>query len=211
MKLPTFTHRGFAVRDLAPLESYRLLTRCVAPRPIALVSTVSKDGLPNVAPFSFFMAGGSNPPSVAFSPTAGRSSVKDTLRNIEETGEFTISVVTYAMRDPVNRTSSAYPHGVSEWAEAGLTPAPSVLVKPAPVAESPLSMECRLFQIVKHGDGPSAANYVIGEVVYFHAAEDVLNEKGEVDDTRVDYIARLGGDWYARADADALFELPRPA
>ncbi len=202
--------RSLSPEELGPQGAYRLLTYAVAPRPIALVSTVSEDGLPNLAPYSFYMAGGANPPSVAFSPTASRNGEKDTLRNIRETGEFTISVATYEQRDRINAASVAHPHGVSEWAEAGFEAAPSILVRPARIADSPLALECRLFQIVPHGDGPSAANYVIGEVVYFHVAHAVLNDAGDVDPARIAYLSRLGGDWYDRTDPDTLFALPRP-
>ncbi len=202
--------RGFDPTSMSGLEAYRLLLHCVSPRPIAFVSSISAEGQANLAPFSFFMAGGASPPSVVFSPTAGREgSPKDTLRNIKETGEYVISVVTYAMRERMNQTSVAYPHGVSEWEEAGFTQRAGVKVRPAHVMESPLALECRLHQIVPHGEGPMSACYVIGEVVYFHAAEWLL-EDGHVDPLKVDYIGRMGGDWYTRVKPDAMFELGRP-
>jgi flavin reductase (DIM6/NTAB) family NADH-FMN oxidoreductase RutF len=201
---------GIDPAQLTPQEAYRILLNCVAPRPIAFVSTLSPEGAPNLAPFSFFMAGGSNPPSVAFSPSLDRNTQpKDTLRNIQATGEYVINVVTYEMRERMNQTSAAYPYGVSEWEEAGFMPAPAVKVQPARVADSPLAMECRLFQIVSHGDGPTSANYVIGEVIYYHVAAHLLVD-GRIDPMRVDYIARMSGDWYSRANSPAMFELPRP-
>lgn len=204
-----FTHIDPA--QISAREAYALLLNCVAPRPIAFVSTLSPDGAPNLAPFSFFMAGGANPPSVVFSPTANRSGTdKDTLRNIEATGEYVINVVTYAMREGMNRTSAEYPYGESEWESSGFTPVRCVRVRPDRVGESPLSMECRLLQIVPHGAGPMAANYVIGEVVYFHVAREVMAESA-VDPTLVDYIARMSGDWYARANAENMFEMVRPS
>src|SRR5437588_12299494 len=113
-------------------DALSLLLHCLAPRPIAFVSTLSPDGLPNLSPFSYFMAGGANPPSVVISPLTDRAgSPKHTLRNIEATGEYVINVVTYAMRDPVNLASAEFPYGVSEWAKVGLTPAPAVRVRPA--------------------------------------------------------------------------------
>ena len=191
-------------------ETYALLLKCVAPRPIAFVSTMSPDGGFNLAPFSFFTAGGANPPSVVFSPTANRSGApKDTLRNIEAIGEYVINVVTYAMREGMNETSPEYPYGVSEWDKARFTQAPCVHVRPPRVLESPLAMECRLFQVVSHGAGPMAASYVIGEVVGFHIAQNLLDD-ANVDPGRVDYIARMSGDWYARANAASMFEMPRP-
>jgi Conserved protein/domain typically associated with flavoprotein oxygenases, DIM6/NTAB family len=197
--------------EMEPREAYALLLHCVAPRPIAFVSTVSAEGVPNLAPFSFFMAGGANPPSVVISPTTARDgSPKDTLRNIEATGEYVINVVTYDLRERMNHASAEFPYGVSEWEQAGFEPAPARLVKPARVADSPLALECRLFQIVPHGQGGLSANYVIGEVVCFHVAESLLTEGGAVDPTRVDYVARMGDAWYARAHAESMFEMPRP-
>lgn len=201
---------GIDPATLATPDAHRLLLHCVAPRPIAFVSTLSADGKPNLAPFSYFMAGGANPPSVVVSPLTDRTGQpKDTLRNIRETGEYVINVVTYAMRERMNHASAEFPYGVNEWEEAGFVPAPAVKVKPPRVAESPLSIECRLFQIVPHGEGPLSANYILGEVVYFHVAQSLMD--GEtLDARRVDYIARMGADWYARANTDSMFVLPRP-
>lgn len=196
--------------ELSRPDAYKILLNCVAPRPIAFVSTLSPDGVPNLAPFSFFMAGGSNPPSVVFSPTNDRNNdPKHTYRNIHATGEYVINVVTYDIREKMNQCSAEYPYGVSEWVQAGFTPAPSVKVKPAHVLESPLAMECRLFQIVPHGSGPLSANYIIGEVVCFHVAKSLLDGEA-IDPCRVDYIGRMSGDWYARAHPDSMFALPRP-
>lgn len=202
---------GIDPTTMSPPEVYRLLLHHVAPRPIAFVSTLSKEGIPNLAPFSFFMAGGSNPPSVVVSPTNSRHGLpKDTLVNIRDTGEYTISVVSYFMAERMNQASAEYPYGVSEWEKAGFYPAPSVRVRPARVSESLMAMECRLFQIVEHGGGPLSANYIIGEVVYFHVARAILQESGQIDATLVDYIGRMGGDLYVRARPDAMFAMPRP-
>ncbi len=190
-------------------DAHRLLLHCVAPRPIAFTSTISVEGVPNLAPFSYFMAGGGNPCSVVISPLTDRAGQpKDTLRNIEATGEYVINVVSFAMRDRMNQASADFPFGVNEYEETGFTAAPAVKVKPFRVLESAFAIECRLHQIVPHGTGPMAANYVIGEVVYFHVARDVMPE-GVIDPRCVDYIARLGGDWYARASGASLFEMAR--
>lgn len=195
---------------ITPQEAYKILLACVSPRPIAFVSTLSALRTPNLAPFSFFMAGGSNPPSVMIAPTIDRlGHKKDTQRNIEETGEYVINVVTYAMRDRMNQASAEYPYGISEWEEAGFTRTPSNIVRPARVSESPLSMECMLYKIVTHGEGPSSANYVIGEVVCFHIAEELMTD-GKIDPTKVDYIGRMSGDYYTRVNGETMFELPRP-
>lgn len=201
---------GIAPADLALPEAYQLLLGCVAPRPIAFVSSISPDGKPNLAPFSFFMAGGANPPTVAFAPVNDRNgSPKDTLRNVQATGEFVINVVTYAIREPMNQASAEYPYGISEWEQAGFTPVPSLHVRPARVRESPIAMECRLYQLVPHGEGGLAGTYIIGEVLYFHVAQELM-DGGRIDPTKVDYIGRMAGAWYARAHPPAMFELPRP-
>jgi len=201
---------GIDPNDLTRGDAHRLLLHCVAPRPIALTSTLSEDGVPNLAPFSYFMAGGANPPSVVISQLTNRNGgPKDTLRNIQAPGEYVINVVTWEMRERVNQASTEYPYGTSEWEPSGLTPAPSVKVRPARVLESPFAIECRLFQVVPHGDGPLAGNYVIGEVVYFHVAGDLLVD-GKVDPRRVDYVSRMGADWYDRVTPETMFELPRP-
>lgn len=195
---------------ITPAEAYKILLACVSPRPIAFVSTVSALGTPNLAPFSFFMAGGSNPPSVMIAPTIDRfGQLKDTHRNIEETGEYVINVVTYAMREKMNHTSAEFPYGISEWDEAGFTPAPTKFVSPWRVAESPLSMECLHYKTVTHGEGPSSANYVIGEVICFHISDDVMTD-GVIDARKVDYIGRMSGDLYAHVTPESIFSLPRP-
>lgn len=204
------TDLGFDCAELAPMEAYRLLTHMVAPRPIAFVSTLSADGIANLAPFSFFMAGGSNPPSVAFSPnTNQQGQPKDTLRNIQEIGEFTINVVSQGMLEGVNVASISFDPNVNEWEQANFTPAPTVKIRPTRVAESLMAMECRLYQIVPHGSGANAANYVIGEVVYFHIAQHLI-VNSEINATGVQYISRMGGNWYSHTNADSMFELMRP-
>jgi flavin reductase (DIM6/NTAB) family NADH-FMN oxidoreductase RutF len=203
-------HLGFDASELTLVQAHRLLLHCVAPRPIALVSTLSMTGAPNLAPFSYFMAGGANPPSVVISPLTDRTGQpKDTQRNIEQTGEYVINVVTYEMAERINNASAEYPYGVDEWKECGLTPGPAVKVRPARVLESPMSIECRIHQIVPHGSGPLSANYIIGEVVYFHIA-DHLWDGETVRADLVDYIARMGGEWYSRTSTENMFEMPRP-
>jgi flavin reductase (DIM6/NTAB) family NADH-FMN oxidoreductase RutF len=201
-----------AIDPTAPvpeMDPYDLLIQAVAPRPIAFVSTLSKDGKPNLAPFSFFMAGGSNPPSLCFSPnTKDDGSPKDTLRNIQDTGEYVVHIVNHAMGPGMSATSKPLPHGESEWPLSGFTPMPSLKVKPPRVAEAPFAMECRLHSIVPHGNGTDAANYIIGEVVMFHVESSLIVD-GRIDPAKVDYLARLGGAWYLRATPDSLFTMRR--
>ncbi|MDE2127297.1 MAG: flavin reductase family protein [Armatimonadetes bacterium] len=172
---------------------------------------MSATGLPNLAPFSFFMAGGGSPLSVTISPLLNRAGLpKDTLTNISENGEYVINAVSFEMASRMNVASADYPPDVSEWDRSGLTPAPSVRVGPARVAESPFALECRLFTIVSHGSGFLAANYIIGEIVAIHVAAR-LYDGDRIVPQRAELIARMGGDWYARADAASMFEMARPA
>jgi len=203
--------RAFVPSEMSPREAYALLISCVAPRPIAWVSTCAPDGSVNLAPFSFFNAGGANPVSVVFSCTNFRDGrPKDTLRNVHATGEFVVNIAPYWLAEQMNQTSFEYEYGVSEFEQVGLTRAPSLYVQPPRVAESPIAMECKLFQVVAHGAGPVAANYVIGEVLCFHIAETLLTPEGIVDNLVADYIGRMGESWYVRATPEAMFRLNRP-
>lgn len=200
----------FDLAQLTVVEAYQLVTRIVAPRPIALVSSLSASGIGNLAPFSYFMMGGSNPPSCVICPLNSRTGEpKDTAVNIAETGEYVINVVTRAMAERMNQCSYAYPPTVDELDRSGLTRAPATLVKPPRVAESPIHLECKLFDIVSHGSGPLASSYIIGEIVLVHVSDGVLTE-GLPDDRKIDFIGRLGADWYTHVTAASLFELPRP-
>lgn len=194
-------------------DRHNLLTRVVAPRPIALVSSLSSlagDPRGNLAPFSYFMLGGAAPPSVAFCPVNDRQGApKDTLRNVRATGEYVISLVTPAMAAAVNQASYPYAHGHDEFDAVGFTRARSRVVRPPGVRESPVRLECRLFAAVAHGDGPGASTYVIGEVLHV-SVDDALVTDGLPDSGKLDLVARLGADYYARVTADTLFELPRP-
>jgi flavin reductase (DIM6/NTAB) family NADH-FMN oxidoreductase RutF len=192
-------------------ELHHLLTRAVAPRPIALVSSLSPESRGNLAPFSFFNLGGTNPPSLVFSVVNDRHGrEKDTLANVRETREFVVCVVTRAMAERMTAASAAFPRGVDEFEESGFTRAPSNRVRPPRVAESPVALECRLHAIVPHGTGPLAANYVIGEVMLLQVDERVLDASGRPDPARIDFIGRMGGEYYLHARGDLLFELPRP-
>jgi flavin reductase (DIM6/NTAB) family NADH-FMN oxidoreductase RutF len=188
---------------------YRALVGVVTPRPIAWVTTVDGEGRVNLAPFSFFNAFGANPPVVVFSPTLRRDeSRKDTLRNLNTVAEFVVNAAVEDLAAKVNATSKELPPGQSEADYAGLTLEPSVKVRPPRVAESPVHLECQVCQIMSIGDGPIAANLVIGEVLLIHIADFVLDERGAVDPRKLRTIARLGGDYYCRSTD--LFEMERP-
>ncbi len=188
---------------------YRALVGVVAPRPIAWVTTIDAAGRVNLAPFSFFNAFGANPPVVVFSPTLRRDGTKkDTLLNLESVGEFVLNAAVESVAEQMNATAKELPRGQSEAEFAGLTLVPSTKVRPPRVAESPVHLECRLCQIMSIGDGPIAANLVIGEVLLMHIDDSVLDDHGAVDPRKLRPIARLGGEFYCRASD--LFQMHRP-
>jgi flavin reductase (DIM6/NTAB) family NADH-FMN oxidoreductase RutF len=188
---------------------YRALVSIVVPRPIAWVTTVDEKGRVNLAPFSFFNAFGANPPIVVFSPTLRRDgSKKDTLLNLEAVGEFVVNAAVESVAAQLNATSAELPRGQSEAEHAHLTLVPSAKVEPPRVAESPVHLECRVRQIIPIGDGPIAANLVIGEIVMIHIEEQVLDSSGQVDPRKLAAIARLGGSDYCRTGD--LFQMDRP-
>jgi flavin reductase (DIM6/NTAB) family NADH-FMN oxidoreductase RutF len=198
--------------ELDPIATNALLCGGVAPRPIALASTVSKGGIRNLSPFSFFNAFGSNPPTVAFAPNRrGRDgTVKHTYLNAVATGEFVIAAVSHAMLHPMNVASAEWPDDVDEFPKSGLTPRPARLVKPALVAESPFQMECRLQQVVELGNGPGSGLLLIGEVLAFHVREDCFVD-GVLHPNALDLVGRNGGAFYTRASGTAVFQVPKPA
>lgn len=199
-------------KDLSVRQAHWYLLGGVAPRPIALVSTLSADGIPNLSPFSFFNAFGANPPTVAFSPSRrGRDgSTKDTYQNLVETQECVIQAVTHAIVEQVNLASTEYASDTDEFVKSGLTPVKSDLVKPYRVKESPFQMECRLAQMVQLGTGPGSGNLAICEVVKFHVAEDIVRD-GIILPELIDLVGRNGGDYYTRASGDAVFALAKPS
>jgi flavin reductase (DIM6/NTAB) family NADH-FMN oxidoreductase RutF len=191
------------------VDVYHTLVGVVTPRPIAWVTSIDKVGRLNLAPFSFFNAFGANPPVVVFSPTRRRdSSRKDTLLNVEATGEFVVHAAVASLAEKVNASSRELPHGESEVEYVGLHTTPSVKVKVPRLLESPVAMECKVRQIIPIGDGPIAANLVIGEVLMLHVDDSVLDEKGKVDPRKLKTVARLGGDYWCHTSD--LFEQKRP-
>jgi flavin reductase (DIM6/NTAB) family NADH-FMN oxidoreductase RutF len=192
-------------------EAYKLLNGAVVPRPIALVSTVSAKGERNVAPFSFFNVVASDPMAISFSVMRRGISgnKKDTILNIEETGEFVVNVVTQAIAQKTNEASADFfARGVDEFEAVGFTPLASEVVAAPRVAESPINMECRVLQLVDLGDRPGSATLVIGQVVRFHAW-DVLFRKGRIDPEQLQAVGRMAGAaWVRTGDT---FDLIRPS
>jgi len=195
----------FDAATLAWQDQYKLMIGTVTPRPIALVTTLGPDG-PNAAPFSFFNCIGAPPPMVMFSVGDTESGVKDTVRNIRDIPEFVVHIVSDAIKDGMNVCAVDFPRGVNEIAKAGFTAVPSRKVRPPRIAEAPIAMECRLMQILEVGDRPY--HLVIGEVVYFHYHEGIVNERFHVDIGQVNPIGRLAGKGGYTRITDR-FEMPR--
>ena len=192
-----------------PGDVYRLMTAIIVPRPIAFVSSLSRDGIRNLAPFSFFTAVSANPPVVCFAPMVrGKDGTrKDTLNNIEATGEFVVNIVSEEIAPRMNACSAEVPPEVDEFALSGLTPVPSARVAPPRVAEAKACMECRLLQIVHVSTRPLGGSLVLGEVVLLHV-EDPLFNNFSVDPATLNAVGRMGGATYTRTTD--RFEMPRP-
>jgi flavin reductase (DIM6/NTAB) family NADH-FMN oxidoreductase RutF len=185
-----------------PKDIYKLLTGIVVPRPIALVSTVDRAGVANLAPFSFFNAVGSNPPTLLFCPVVraaspGRDMRKDTLRNVEETGEFVVNIISDTIAEAANITSSDVPPDVDEFVLSGLTPIASDVVRAARVAESPAQMECKLLQVIYTSHEPGGGVIVLGEILRFHVREDIF-DNFRVDPAGLDAVGRMAGNFWVR-------------
>jgi flavin reductase (DIM6/NTAB) family NADH-FMN oxidoreductase RutF len=198
------------ISRLPAQDAYRLLIGAIVPRPIAWVSTISASGITNLAPFSFFNGVCSNPPAVLFCPvTPADREAKDTLRNIRETRQFVVNIVTESNVAQANQTSAPYPPDVSEFTAVGLTPLPSVAVRPPRVAESPIQFECELMQIVPVGEPrPGSGNIVIGRLVYAHIAEEAWDANRHIDLHKIKPVSRLAGNDYA--PVHDIFTLKRP-
>lgn len=194
-------------------QIYKLMTGIIVPRPVALVSTVDAGGAANLAPFSFFSGVGSAPPTVLFCPALRTSGTgrdaqrKDTLRNVEETHEFVINVVSEAISAQANTTAAEVAPEVDEFHLAGLTPLASEMVRPPRVAESPAQMECRLLRVIYTSHAPGGGVIVLGEVVRFHVREDLV-EDFRVDPAGLDAVGRMAGNTWVRTH-DRI-ELIRP-
>jgi len=195
--------------DADPRNVYKLMIGAIVPRPIAFVSTVSKEGVRNLAPFSFLTAVSANPPVICFSPmirgTDGAK--KDTLRNIEATGEFVINVVSEDFAQAMNLCSGEYPPEVDEFALSKLTPVASEAVKPARVAEARVQMECTLLEVVHISAKPLGGSLVLGKIVRIHV-DDAIVQNFQIDPDRLNAIGRMGGAAYTRTRD--RFDMQRP-
>lgn len=199
-------------KEVSIPELHGYLLGAIGPRPIAFASTINEKGEPNLAPFSFFNVFSANPPIAIFSPARrGRdNTTKHTYENVKKVKEVVINVVNYDLVQQCSLASTEYADGVNEFVKAGLTPIASDLIKPFRVKESPVQLECIVKEVIELGTGGGAGNLVVSEVVKIHISEDILNDQGKIDPTKIDLVGRMGGDYYARAHGDALFEVAKP-
>jgi flavin reductase (DIM6/NTAB) family NADH-FMN oxidoreductase RutF len=199
-------------KELTVQRLHQLLLGAIGPRPIAFASTLDQEGNANLAPFSFFNVFSANPPILVFSPArSGRTGQsKDTFNNAKAVPEVVINVVNYNMVHQMSLASSPYAPGVDEFVKAGFTALASQKVAPFRVAEAPVQFECKVQQIIELGHEGGAGNLIICEVIQMHIHEDLLNENGLIDQHKIDLVARMGGDWYCRANTESMFEIKKP-
>ncbi len=198
--------------DLPNPELLKLLQGGVAPRPIALASTVDGEGRPNLSPFSFYNLFGINPTTLIFSPARrGRdNTTKHTFENLKEVPEVVINAVTYSMVQQISLSSTEYGKGVNEFEKAGFTALESAKVKPFRVKESPLQFECKVREIIETSGKPGSGNLVICEIVHIHLDENIFDETGTIDPDKIDLVGRMGANYYVRASGNAKFVVPKP-
>ncbi len=193
-------------------ELHGYLLGAIAPRPIAFASTIDENGDQNLAPFSFFNVFSANPPIAIFSPARRglNNTTKHTFENVKRIPEVVINVVNHAIVQQCSLASTDYPAGTSEFEKTGLTPIASDLIRPARVKESPVQFECRVKEVIELGNEGGAGNLVVCEVVKIHIDESILDDNGKIDTKKIDLVGRCGGNWYVRANGEALFEVEKP-
>ncbi|MEJ2004760.1 MAG: flavin reductase family protein [Cyclobacteriaceae bacterium] len=199
-------------REISAGEMHAFLLGGVVPRPIAFASTVDNKGRVNLSPFSYFNCFGANPPILIFSPARrGRdNTTKHTYENVLEVPEVVINMVDFNIVEQMSLASTEYDRGVNEFKKAGFTEVESIRVKPPRVAESPIAFECRVNEVRPLGENGGAGNLVICEVILMHLSERILDDEGRIDPHKLDIVARMGGNFYARVSGDSLFEIPKP-
>lgn len=204
--------RNYNPAEMETPQLHGLLLSAIAPRPIAFVSTMDEQGRSNLAPFSFFNVFSANPPIAIFSPArrVRGNTTKHTLDNVETTKECVINVVSYSMLHQMNLASCEFADGVDEFEKAGFTAIHSDAVRPLRVKEAPIQLECKVREVIHLGLEGGAGNLVVSEVVRMHVSEDVFGENGNIDPQKLDLVARMGQDWYCRANGDAIFEVAKP-
>ena len=199
-------------KDIPAQQLQMIMQTAIAPRPIAFASSVDANGNVNLSPFSFFNMFSTKPPIVIFSPSrrVRDNTTKHTLHNVLETPEVVIGIANFPIVQQVSLASTEYEEGVNEFIKSGLTMKPADLVKPPLIAECPVNFECKVNEIKSLGEEGGAGNLVICEIIKIHIREEYLDENGNLDQIKLDLVARLGSNWYSRNTADNLFEVPKP-
>lgn len=200
------------LKELSAAQQQHYLQHAIAPRPIALASTIDEDGNVNLSPFSFFNLFSTNPPIVVFSPSrrVRNNTIKHTLENVQQNKEVVINIVEYPIVQQMSLSSCEFPKGINEFTKAGFTAIPASKVKPPLVKESRINLECIVKDIYSLGDQGGAGNLVICEVIVMHIADELLDENGRMDQAKINHVARLGANWYTKVDTNSLFEVEKP-
>lgn len=198
--------------QLSTQQIQQYLQYAIAPRPICFASTIDLEGNVNLSPFSFFNLFSMNPPICIFSPSrrVRDNTTKHTLENIKMVPECVINIVNYEMVQQISLASCDYPKGTNEFIKAGFTPLASELVKPPRVAEAPIQLECIIQEVITLGENAGAGNLVLALIKKIHIREEVLDANKNIDQVKLDLVARLGGDWYARITKENLFKVEKP-
>jgi flavin reductase (DIM6/NTAB) family NADH-FMN oxidoreductase RutF len=205
-------YKTIILKNISASEAQDFLQHAIAPRPICFASTIDLKGNVNLSPFSFFNMFSTHPPIVIFSPARRirNNTTKHSLQNIMEVPEVAINIVVYDMIQQVSLSSCEYPKETDEFLKSGFTKEPSLLIKPPRVKESPVQMECKVLEIKPLGTEGGAGNLIIAEVLMMHINENILDKNGKIDQHKINHVARLGGNWYAKISADNLFEVEKP-
>ncbi|MEP2023253.1 MAG: flavin reductase family protein [Reichenbachiella sp.] len=199
-------------KSVSTAHFHSLLLTAVAPRPIAFASTVDEKGNVNLSPFSFFNAFSANPPILVFSPArrVRDNTTKHTLDNVLKVPEVVINIVDYPIVEQMSLASTEYGEGVNEFVKAGFIEVPSEKIKPPRVKESPVAFECKVLEVKSMGEHGGAGNLIICEIVMAHVQNHLLTAENKIDPTRLELVARMGGNWYTKTNADTMFEIPKP-
>ncbi len=202
----------FDLNHLKPAEKQYYLQHIIAPRPICFASTIDAAGIVNLSPFSFFNLFSTNPPVVIFSPArrVRDNTTKHTLQNVLEVPEVVINIVTYDMVQQTSLASCEFPKGVNEFEKAGFTMEKALHVRPPLVKESKAKLECKVLEVKSLGENGGAGQLVICEVMCIHINDELLVEDKKIDQTKIEHVARLGGDWYCKVSAENLFKVAKP-
>ncbi|MDG2370237.1 MAG: flavin reductase family protein [Flavobacteriales bacterium] len=198
--------------ELGNPKAHHYILGAIGPRPICFASTIDKKGVANLAPFSFFNVFSSNPPVAIFSPArSGRTGKqKDTYNNVKEIAEVVINLVNYNMVEQMSLASSPYGSEIDEFTKSGFTPIASETIKPFRVKESPVQMECEVFNVMELGDKGGAGNLIMCKIKKIHIQENILDENNMIDQHKIDLVSRMGGNWYCRSDKNSMFEITKP-